>query len=802
MKRIVLILALFLSIVLFLSCSKQAEHPKQDQCIRYLFEQAENENNSYWNRIHAIEYLNELGFKKELQNLLQNDTSLATNRPQQRIGYLRCLVETAPSFKERTRLIRKILSIYLDENTPDKIHAAETLAKLRVSLNGLHPHNKKLSASDSVQLAAYVNWGKIYFNDNPDSLDYHRIFSTLQAGTDVEKQIMAYGLAYVGNFNETSWLQLLKNTDSFRNQSFFPAILHGLVTTCPDQIKYKTQIDSIKNQLKPFLYAQDKAAVVHALTGLSAIQTFNDTNLIRNVHDSTCFSLDKWKDIQSAKAFSIEKIKLRQSQAKTRFSWLDWCIVILILLSMLYVGYTTSKTNKTQKDYVLGGKGLNSKMVGISLFATLFSTLSYLAFPGEMIKYGPIYFTNILSFPFATWIVGKYLIPKFVSMNVTSAYEILEIKLGKGTRILGNIFFLALRFLWMSTIIYATVDTALVPILGISLGMVPFISFTLVLITVIYTTMGGLKAVVITDVMQSAIMFLGVILVIGVIFVKIGSIDEFLNPQLYAHWNKMDFSLDPTKRMTVANIFLMTLVWQVCTSGSDQMAIQRYLSVKDSKTATHSYAISLASSAVIQLLLALVGLMVMVYFSHFPEQMAPGATITKDADTLFPRFILIGLPVGLTGLIASAIMAAAMSSLSSGLNSSSTVILEDIVKKHTTKDVSSLKMIKVISALLGLAVSFSCLLIGYVTGNLLDIVIKVVNLVVAPLFVLFFMALFVPFATNRATIVGGIVSLITAILIAFFNIFGITVTWIMPCALVVGIAVSTLGSWIERKLKF
>lgn len=801
MKRIVLISALLIPLFLIVSCSKNARNQTQEGHIRYLFEQAEDVNNSFWNRIHAIEYLNELGFKKELRDLLQNDTSLNTKKTCQRIGGLRCLAETAPSFKERTRFVDQILSIYLDEKSPDKIHAAETLAKLRFSLNGLNPNNNKLSAEDTLQLAAYVNWGRVYFKDNPDSLDYHRIFSTLQTGTDLQKQTMAYGLAYVGKFSETQWNRLSGKINLFRHKTFFPAFLHGFIATCPDQFKHKTELSSIKNELQPFLQAHDKTSVIQALTGLSAIQTFGDTSLIYEVKDSTYFTLDEWKDIQCAKAFSIEKIKSRQSQTKTGFSWLDWCIVILILCSMLYVGYTTSKTNKTQKDYILGGKGLNSKMVGISLFATLFSTLSYLAFPGEMIKYGPIYFTNILSFPFATWIVGKYLIPKFVSMNVTSAYEILEIKLGKGTRILGNIFFLALRFLWMSTIIYATVDTALVPILGISHGMVPFISFILVVITVIYTTMGGLKAVVLTDVIQSGIMFLGVILVIGVILFKIGSIQEFLNPQLYAHWDKIDFSLDPSKRMTVANIFLMTLVWQVCTSGSDQMAIQRYLSVKDSKTATHSYAISLASSAVIQLLLALVGLMVMVYFYHFPEQMAPGATITKDADTLFPRFILIGLPIGLTGLIASAIMAAAMSSLSSGLNSSSTVILEDIVKKHTTHDVSSLKMIKVISALLGLAVSFSCLLIGYVTGNLLDIVIKVVNLVVAPLFVLFFMALFVPFATNRATIAGGLFSLLTAILIAFFSIFGITVTWIMPCALVVGIAVATLGSLIERKLK-
>ena len=158
-----------------------------------------------------------------------------------------------------------------------------------------------------------------------------------------------------------------------------------------------------------------------------------------------------------------------------------------------------------------------------------------------MIKYGPVVFTGLAAFPVANWIVGKYLIPRFMSMRVTSAYEILEIKLGKGTRNLATVFFLSLRFLWMSTIVYATVDSALIPILGLSQEMVPAISIILVLITVVYTTMGGLKAVVMTDVLQTAVMFVGVILAIVVIGWKVGSVDAFLNPALFAHWESVDF---------------------------------------------------------------------------------------------------------------------------------------------------------------------------------------------------------------------------------------------------------------------
>jgi len=485
------------------------------------------------------------------------------------------------------------------------------------------------------------------------------------------------------------------------------------------------------------------------------------------------------------------------------FSALDWIVVISLLLLMIMVGFFSSKKNKDKKDYVLGGKKMNSTMVGISLFATLFSTLSYLAYPGEMIKYGPVFFTGLIAFPVAAWIVGRFLIPRFMKMNVTSAYEILEIKLGKGTRNLATAFFLTLRFLWMATLVYATVDTALIPIFGFSKVYVPLISIVLTLITVLYTTMGGLKAVVITDVLQSAIMFLGVILTIAIIVVKIGSVKAFFNPELFTNWSPMDFSIDATKRMTVGNIFIMTLLWQVCTSGSDQMAIQRYLSTKDTKTACRSYYISLISSGSIQILLAIVGLVVLTYFYYNPNMMQPGTTIFNDADTLFPRFILIGMPSGVTGLIAAAIMAAAMSSLSSGLNSSSTVIHEDIIhrlrKRKTEDSKDGMNNIKKISAVLGVVIAFSCYFISYVSGNLLDVVIKVSNLVVAPLFVLFFMALFISCSTNRGTIIGGFFSLFVAILIAFFGIFNITAIWVMPLSLIAGVIISIIFSLLDRK---
>lgn len=280
------------------------------------------------------------------------------------------------------------------------------------------------------------------------------------------------------------------------------------------------------------------------------------------------------------------------------FSIIDWIIVTVYLLLMLAIGYLASQKNKTAEDYILGGKTMKPFMVGVSLFATLFSTLSYLSYPGEMIKYGPVFLAGILALPLANWIVGKFLIPRFMKMNIKSAYEMLEIQLGANTRKLAVLFFLCLRFLWMTTIMYATVDIALVPILNIDRFFVPYISLVLSILTVVYTTMGGIKAVVKTDVAQSFIMFLGLILTIIFVISQLSPGQSLFNPSIYTHWEPVSWGIHPNKRMTVGNIIILILVIQVCTAGSDQMAIQRYLSTKNSKDAASSYNISLWGIAV------------------------------------------------------------------------------------------------------------------------------------------------------------------------------------------------------------
>ncbi len=479
----------------------------------------------------------------------------------------------------------------------------------------------------------------------------------------------------------------------------------------------------------------------------------------------------------------------------------DWVVIILFLLSMVGIGFYYSVKSKNNEDYFLGGRSMNPFMVGLSLFATMLSTLSYLAYPGEMIRYGPMMFFGILSYPLAYYLIGKFIIPRFMDLNVTSAYEILELKLGPKVRDLGTAFFLLLRFLWMATIVYATINTALIHIMGFGKDFVPWACLLLSLITVLFTTLGGMKAVVVTDVIQSGIMFAGAILTIIIISLDFGSLTNWFPEQRLPHWQETVWKVDLNQRMTVGNIFIMALLWKVCTSGSDQMAIQRYLSTRDIHSAKQTLKVSLWSSAVLQIILAVLGLALASYFLKHPQALAHGTTVYENADTLFPRFMLIGLPTGVTGLVAAALMSAAMSSLSSGLNSSASVIYEDIWNRYFPgfiKRMSPLRKVQWLSAILGVVVSVCSMFVGQVEGNLLDLALKVVNLVVAPLFVLFFMALFIPGATETGTFLGGLFSLLVAVLIAFFNLFNLSVVTIMPVSLIAGIVMSTLLSILSR----
>jgi solute:Na+ symporter, SSS family len=336
----------------------------------------------------------------------------------------------------------------------------------------------------------------------------------------------------------------------------------------------------------------------------------------------------------------------------------------------------------------------------------------------------------------------------------------------------------------------------LIPLTGLDPALGPLICAVVGAVTIGYTSAGGLRAVVFTDVAQTAILFAGAVLTLGVITWSLGGVGAWWPDRWDPNWDPPRFWFGQSDR-TVAGGLLAAFLWYICTCGSDQMAIQRYLSTRDVKSARSAFAISMGTDAIVTLFLGAIGLALLAYFRAHPALLPAGKTIGESADQLFPRFIASGLPAGLSGLIVAALLAAAMSSLSAGVNSSSSVITTDLLGRFWPRPRSEAEHIRLnrrVSVGLGVAVVALSLYISLVPGNLLEVAYRVSNLLVAPLFSLFFMAMFVPWATSFGTLVGAAASVIVAVGIGHFRMFGLDFLWIMPGSLAAGVVAGMLAS--------
>ena len=483
---------------------------------------------------------------------------------------------------------------------------------------------------------------------------------------------------------------------------------------------------------------------------------------------------------------------------------LDWIVITIYGIGMLVVGIYFSYKNKNADDYMLGGRKMKSWRVGLSLFATLFSAVTYLSMPGEMIKHGPMIWSMVAALPFIYFIVAYFFIPFIMKLQITSAYELLETKLDLRNRLLAAIYFLIMRFVWMAVIIYMVSEKVIVPIMGWPEQTALMVSIVMGIVTIIYTSMGGLRGVVLTDVVQSFILFGGTILAIILIVKELGSVSALVPSKWPEQWAGWIF-FDTKVRVSFMTAIIATFGWHVCTAGSDQMAIQRYLATRDAKAARRMYLSSVISNILVFFLLAILGLALFAFFKLNTELLGGGASITDGADLLFPRFIVIGLPVGFSGLVLAGLLAASMSSLSSGINSSALSIINDFIlrfQKNPMSDAGQVKLAKLISMAIGVIIVLLSLIIGNIRGNLLEMSYKTVNLLTAPLFVPFFMAMFVPRAKATPTFIGTIASGIIAALIAFSQeLFAVAISflWIIPGSFIAGVIVSLVLSLLPER---
>lgn len=317
----------------------------------------------------------------------------------------------------------------------------------------------------------------------------------------------------------------------------------------------------------------------------------------------------------------------------------------------------------------------------------------------------------------------------------------------------------------------------------------------------VYSSLGGLRAVVLTDAIQSLILFVGALGCIVIVTVKMGGFGWFPT-QWMPNWDVQPvFSFDPGVRVTMFGSVLNVIVWWICTAGSDQMAIQRYLATRDAKAARRAFLVSSTADTCVTVTLLLVGFALLGFFSAHPEYLSEGRNLTDGADYLFPYFLVNFMDYGTAGLLLAGMMAAAMSSLSSGVNSVATVFNTDVVTYFLGQDLDDARKVRLgkwVSLVVGAIVIVLAFLMAKVPGNIMEVTQKTNGLFVPPLFGLFFIAMFSPYATPMGAVFGSLYGLVAGFLTAFWDLTGtpgISFQWILVVALIVNIVVGCGLSW-------
>jgi solute:Na+ symporter, SSS family len=486
---------------------------------------------------------------------------------------------------------------------------------------------------------------------------------------------------------------------------------------------------------------------------------------------------------------------------------LDLIVIIVYMAAMSLIGVYFSRKMTSRTDFFLGGRGVHWILVGGSL--SLFSTISFMALPGEMIRYGLGFFVAYLSLPLVIPVINRVVIPILLRLNMTSVYEYLEKRFSPRVRLLSAYVFVVKTVIWMGAIIY-TASLAVSEMTGWNI----FLIITIIgIITTFYTSAGGLKSVIWTDFIQT-LLFTGCALIIPVyIGIATGS-----GP--LAWWNSFTqagrtqitvFSLDPTVRITAVGNMASVFFYFVCTSASDQMIVQRFLSTPSVKAARRSSWVFALSTALSIFFLMISGLALFAFYRHqstlptneFQQQIA------SHADRVMPQFIVQELPHGISGLIVAGLLAAAMSGLSSGMNAIASVITTDLPQRLSR--FKALRQGLILERLVGVTVGVTgiTLAVAITVGmrrtdwNLIDLSGRLVNLFVGPLAVLFFSGMLLRRSSGKTAVFGFIVSTAVSFFISYSKqLFGfernISFTWVMPASFLIGFIATGIVSFLLR----
>ncbi|MEJ2705494.1 MAG: sodium/solute symporter [Sedimentisphaerales bacterium] len=364
------------------------------------------------------------------------------------------------------------------------------------------------------------------------------------------------------------------------------------------------------------------------------------------------------------------------------FGTIDIGILILYACVLIGMGLYYRRKCRTADEFMVAGRSIPAWAAGLAVMSTYTSSISYIATPGKAFdsNWHPFIF-SLCIIPVA-WFVCKYAVPYYRKIKLISVYEFLENRLGSWARIYGAISFVLFMVGRIAVILYLA---SLLLNTFVPWGIVPVI-IGLGVITIAYTFLGGMEAVIWTDVMQSIVMIVGIIFCAVTLTADVFSKPDYL---IQAAFDADKFSLGSLKLSLASQQHLFNrTIWVMIIFGisenlrsliADQNCVQKYSSVADERQAKRSIWIGMLIYIPLTAIFLYIGTALFAFYSKGGHTLDP--SITKGSQ-VFPFFIANQLPVGLKGLVVAAILAAAMSTVDSNLNCSATVLLLDFYKRY------------------------------------------------------------------------------------------------------------------------
>jgi SSS family solute:Na+ symporter len=451
------------------------------------------------------------------------------------------------------------------------------------------------------------------------------------------------------------------------------------------------------------------------------------------------------------------------------FGTVNWIVLGVYLAAMVAIGAALAGKQKTTDDYFLAGRQMPWLAVGMSMFASLTSAMTYMAVPGFAYDNNVGIFFGVMVSPLVAPVLIYVFYPFYRRMKVTTSYEYILVRYGKGARYtVGGLFILA-RMGWLATVIYAPAK-ALSVVAAMDIRVAVCLMGSL---AVAYTVLGGLSAVIWTDVVQFIILAGGAVWMAADLAFKVpgGVAGIFDAAGSMGRLDVFNWGVD-LGNMTAVSAMIAWFLFFMNDYGTDQVTVQRLLAVPTYRGMVKAIIFNAVNDVLINGLLLFIGIGMLVYFAAHPD-----GKPALDGESMMPYYIMHAMPIGISGLMVTAIFAAAMSSMDSGINSLATVMISDFVRPIRRK-VRSEKHDVNLARWLTLIIGVLATVVALYAANLLSIIemwATVMGLFGAPILAIFVMGMM----TRRMSFHGWLVGAAAGVgLTAYLMSLGKEVAWV------------------------